>query len=367
MLLASLSIAFIFIILIQLVYWIFLYGKFAFMKEPQVEKKRVPVSIIIAARNEADNLKKFLPKVLEQDYQNFEIIVVNDASTDDTKHIIKDFQLDYPYLKLTQIETSNTYSGNKKNAITKGIEAAQYDHLLFTDADCYPASKDWISHVISHFGEDKKIVLGYGAYEKQPAIINKLIRYETLLTAIQYFSYAKIGNAYMGVGRNLAYKKELFNETNGFEAHAMIKSGDDDLLINELAKKNNTTICISKESFTISTPKKSFNSWFKQKRRHITTATFYEPIHQFSLGLFYASQLLFWLLAILLLTFSLNWQFVILLITIRFIAQYIIISKSSIKLSEQDLILFSPIYDFLLVLIQLGLFVSNLIKKPKHW
>ncbi len=367
MLLANLFYLFVTTVFVQVLYWVFLFGKFAFAEKYNSEEKIVPVSIIIAAKNEAHNLEHFLPKILNQDYENFEVIVINDASTDETDQIIKDFQKDSKNLNYIHLEASEHYSGNKKNAITKGIGAAQHENLLFTDADCEPVSDHWITEMSSQFNKDVAIVFGYGAYKKLPTFINKLIRYETLLTAIQYFSYAKIGLPYMGVGRNLSYKKKLFSYANGFESHTTIKSGDDDLLINQIANKTNTAICFSKDSFTISEPKKSFKAWFQQKRRHISTANHYKPIHQFLLGLFYFSQLAFWILAIILLLFSFNWQLVTILVLIRLISQYIAIYNSSLKLNEKDIVILSPILDLILVISQLALFVSNSISKPKHW
>ena len=171
----------------------------------------------------------------------------------------------------------------------------------------------------------------------------------------------------MGVGRNLAYTKDLYNNANGFSNHTHIKSGDDDLLINQVATKKNTAICFSKDSFTLSKPKMTFSAWFKQKRRHITTANHYQSIHQFLLGLFYLSQFLFWLLTIILILFSFKWLTVTILLIIRLIAQYIILGNSAKKLNEKDLILFFPLFDFLLVIIQLGIYISNRISKPTSW
>ena len=374
MLPSLLLVLFILVVIIQLVYWLFIFGKFAFLPENQtsiekesLQENEIPVSVIIAARNEAHNLKNFLPKILSQDYNNFEVILINDASTDETDQIITDFQKTHKNLKVIHLEATASYTGNKKNALTKGIEAASNNHLLFSDADCEPVSQNWIAEMTSQFDEHIKIILGYGAYKKEPSFINKLIRYETLLTAIQYFSYTKAGLPYMGVGRNLAYKKELFQQTAGYESHANLRSGDDDLFINQIATKQNTVICFMANSFTASKPKKSFMAWFQQKRRHISTADHYKPIHRFLLGLFYFSQFTFWVLAILLLIFSHNWQLVTILVVIRLILHYIAIYKSSLKLNEKDLIFLFPILDFVLVFTQLGLFLTNSITKPKHW
>ena len=353
---------------IQSIYYLFIFSKFAFSSQQHTKTTTVPVSVIICAKNEAENLNIHLISILTQEYSTFEVIVVNDASTDDTLATLKTFKKNFQHLKIVDIEPSATYTGNKKNAMTKGIEAASNDYLLFTDADCMPASKHWITEMASHFSKNKTLVLGYGAYKKiKGSYVNKLIRFETLLTAVQYFSYTKIGLPYMGVGRNLAYAKNMYTNVNGFSNHNHIASGDDDLFINQVATKKNTALCFSKESFTISKPKKTFTTWFQQKRRHITTATHYTTIHQFLLGLFYLSQFLWWLSAIILLAFSFKWQLVTILFIIRLITHYIILGNSAQKLYEKDLILLFPILDFILVFVQLGIYVRNLVSKPTTW
>lgn len=355
-------------VITQLIYYIFLFGRFTFSNPHKTTQNNDPVSVIICARNEAENLRSNLKAFLDQNYSNFEIIVVNDASTDETLSVLQFFKKSYDSLILIDIKPSFNYSGNKKNAITKAIDVATHQNLLFTDADCKPVSSNWITEMTSQLSDQKKIILGYGAYKNiKEDFINKLIRFETLLTAVQYFSYAKIGLPYMGVGRNLTYKKEVFFNANGFTGHSQIRSGDDDLLINQMADKKNTAICFSNDSFTISEPKKTFVSWFRQKRRHITTASHYKPIHQFLLGLFYVSQFLFWLLAIILLAFSFNWLIVTIFLTIRLIIQYIILGKSAQKLNENSLFWIFPVLDFALVFLQSGVYISNVISKPKSW
>ncbi len=345
-----------------------LFSRFALaivQKSPPLQQK---ISIIICAKNEAENLKENLEKILTQNYHAFEVIVVNDASTDNSLTFLQKIQKKHQHLTIINISKSTNYTGNKKNALTKGIIATSTDYLIFTDADCVPASEFWLHEISSTFSSQKTIVLGYGSYQKiKNSLLNKLIRYETLITATQYFSYAKIGLPYMGVGRNLAYKKELFEKANGLESHKHIQSGDDDLFINQIATKKNTEICFSKNSFTISKPHTTFKNWYKQKRRHITTAYYYKPIHQFLLGSYYSSQLLFWVLAIILLAFSFNWQLVIILIVIRLVFQYAILGNITRKLNEKDLFLWLPVLDILLVFIQITLYINNLIAKPKSW
>jgi len=360
--------AFIVVVFIQVIYYLFFLGRFSFFKQKKNTTKNIPVSVIICAKNEAENLKMFLPSIINQDYSTFEIVLINDASQDETLQIMETFSSQHSNIKIVDVKNNEAFWGNKKYALTLGIKASKYNNLLFTDADCKPVSKHWISEMCSHFNNKKTIVLGYGAYSKiKNSLLNKIIRFETLITAIQYFSFAKIGMPYMGVGRNLAYTKTDFFNTNGFINHIKIRSGDDDLFINEAANNNNTEICFSTNSFTKSNPETTFKTWFKQKRRHVSTAKYYKQKHKVSLALIYILNLLFWVLATLLLIFQYNWQFVILLLLIRLITQSIVIGFSAKKLDEKDLIFFLPFLEIFLIISQLTIFINNLISKPNHW
>ena len=286
-----LFIAFIVIFCIQFIYYIFIFGSFSFSKIKSSENNfNQPVSVIICAKNEAKNLTKNLPFFLKQSYKNFELVLINDRSNDRTLKVMEQFKKEASIsVKIVNILVNEQFWGSKKYALTLGIKAATHEHLLFTDADCIPISENWITEMTSKFSEEHQIVLGYGAYEKiKKSWLNRLIRFETLLTAIQYFGYAKIGIPYMGVGRNLAYTKSVFFDVNGFANHMHINSGDDDLFINQVATKQNTAISFSKDSFTESIPKTNFKDWIHQKRRHISTASFYKPLHKFLHSNFYA-------------------------------------------------------------------------------
>ncbi|MCF6167277.1 glycosyltransferase [Lutibacter sp.] len=367
---AYIFIAFIVIICIQFVYYIFIFGSFAFFKnKPTKNHFNQPVSVLICAKNEAENLKKNIPFFTNQNYSIFELVLINDSSSDNTLEVMEQFKNESSIsIKIVNITANKQFREGKKQALTQGIKAASYKHLLFSDADCKPLSRNWITEMTSNFNTQHKIILGFGAYRKiKKSILNKFIRFETLLTAIQYFSYAKIGIPYMGVGRNLAYTKSLFFDVNGFAKHMKIKSGDDDLFINQTATKKNTTICYSKDSYTESTPKTTFRSWIQQKRRHISTATYYKPLHKFLLAVFYSSQVLFWVLGIILLLNLYKWSIVGFLIFIRFLFLYITIGFSAKKLNEIDLVLLIPFYEIFLIFTQMFIFIKNLISKPTHW
>jgi glycosyltransferase involved in cell wall biosynthesis len=359
---------FIITVCIQSGYYLLIFSKFAFAKEEHPTLKNIPISVIVCAKNETENLTRLIPKLLEQHYKQFEIVLINDSSSDHTLEVMEKFKENHSNIKIVNIVNNEKFWGNKKYALTLGIKAASYDFLLFTDADCLPRSIHWITSMSRHFTNDISIIIGYGAYAKQhKSFLNKLIRFETLLTAIQYFSYAKIGLPYMAVGRNLAYKKELFFKTNGFISHLNIKSGDDDLFVNEAATKKNTRICFSKNSFTISQPKTTFKAWFNQKRRHVSTAKYYKFKHKFLLVVFYMSQVCFWLLALILLATHFKPITVLSLIVLRMLFQYIILSHSAKKLNETGLLLLLPFLELFLIVVQFSIFITNLISKPSHW
>ena len=368
MVLNILLVGFTVIICIQVTYYLFIFGNFSFGKNKKNNSNKIPVSIIVCAKNEAKNIKEFFPLLINQNYPEFEIVLIDDASSDDTLDLFEEYEKQHANVRLVKVQNNETFWGNKKYALTLGIKASKYEHLLFIDADCKPNSKEWIALMVSNFTNEKNIVLGYGAYDKiKNSFLNKIIRFETLMTAVQYFSWAKIGAPYMGVGRNLAYKKSEFYKVNGFIDHMKIRSGDDDLFINQASTKTNTTICFDAESFTYSKPKTSFKDWINQKRRHISTAKHYKSFDKFQLGLFYTSQLLFVILSILLLAFQFQLIIVAALITARYLIAWISLGYSAAKLKEKDVMYWFPIIEIILIFTQLNLFFVNLFSKPKHW
>jgi len=352
--------------LISSIYYIY-FAKFVFgSKSKTASDKHFPISVIICAKNEADNLKENIPYFLSQNHPEFELILINDASIDETPQIIESFALKDKRVHTVHIENNEAFWSNKKYSLTLGIKRAKYHRLLFTDADCKPSSNEWITKMGNHFSETNQLILGYGSYEKKKGFLNKIIRYETALTAIQYFSYANSGNPYMGVGRNLGYTTQLFYENRGFMSHMQILSGDDDLFVNEAANKNNTSICIDENAFTISQPKYRWKEWFQQKRRHLTTAKYYQKKHQTQLAIYYLSNLFFWAFTVVCFIYS-DWKITLALLCFRLSLQFIIIGKGCKLLKEKDLVLFLPFFEVFLILFQLIIFISNSVSKPKRW
>ncbi|MEM1002337.1 MAG: glycosyltransferase [Bacteroidota bacterium] len=357
------------VILVQISYYLtFL---FAYVSKPTSKIKgdeTLAISIIICAKNEAANLENNIPLLLEQDHKNFELILVNDNSVDDSLVIMENYARRFPSVKVVNVKSVESFWGNKKYALTLGIKSATKPFLVFTDADCRPRSNKWLKHISSAFSKEKRIVIGYGAYKQvKGSLLNLIIRFETLLTAIQYYSYSNLGMTYMGVGRNLAYHKDVFFDNAGYMQHMDIMSGDDDLFINNVATKSNVSIMDHPNSATVSEPKRNFSNWFRQKRRHITTSIYYRPIHKVLLGSFYLSQISFFVLSVALLINLYRWPIVLGLIVTRFLISGIVFYKGAKKLQEKSLNIFAPFLEVCLIIIQFFIFNINLISKPKHW
>lgn len=359
------------VVILQFFYYAFLFKRLDRVEVDHFAQNDFPISVIISARNESAQLTQNLPHIAEQIYQNFEIVLVDDHSEDDTLDVMHSFQAKHlanPNFSVQVIRCQNPDKSGKKNALTLGIEAARFEHLLFTDADCIPKTVHWIPSMAQNFSSKIELVLGYGAYQKiQNSFLNKLIRFETVLTAVQYFSYALQGMPYMGVGRNLAYTQEIFYRNKGFESHLNIRSGDDDLFVSANASTENTTIALNPNSFTISEPKRSWSSWIGQKRRHVSTSALYKRNHQFLLGLFYLSQVLFWVLLVLMIPETAGQIWFWIFVLLRFLFWYRTYQSAFKQLDERDLLFFLPVLEISLICVQMFIFIANLIAPRKEW
>ncbi len=353
---------------IQLFYYLFFFLRLAFFKmKPKNISQTHPVSVIICSRDEAANLVKNLPGALIQKYKTtHEVIVVDDNSLDESKYIIEEFQRKFRQLQLIELKQEARFIPGKKYPLSIGIKTAKYEIVLLTDADCVPASEFWIEKMQEGFTDGIEIVLGYGAMHKRKGFFNKLVRWETFHTALQYLSYAKSGIAYMGVGRNLSYKKSVFFRHKGFSAHNHVPGGDDDLFINKAATKKNTAIVVDKDAFTLSDAPKNWKQWIRQKTRHYTTSKYYKAGHKFLLGLYAFSLFLFYPLFIAALFFF-DWKLTLGVFGVRFLVQAVIIFKTTQKLDEKDLFpwfLFFDVWMFFYYLF----FATSIFKKPaKKW
>lgn len=260
------------------------------------------VSVLVCAHNEAYNLSAYLYALLSQDYPTYEVIVVDDGSEDKTREVIESYMVQDKRLRITFVPKEARVRSTKKLALTLAAKAAQYDYLLLTDADCTPESTHWISEMMSGFKPStKEIVLGFGAYFYEKGFVNRLVRYDTLFNGLHYLSAAAHGHPYMGVGRNLAYKKELFFKTGGFKKMMNNRAGDDDLFVNHVANRKNTAVVTSRDSITWSPSKTTMRDWWQQKRRHLSVSHDYRLGTKIRLALEPMSRGLFYLAVIVLL------------------------------------------------------------------
>lgn len=356
--------------LVQAFYYLGIFSRLAFYKKPQASNHLdlEPVSVLISARNEYKNLEKNLISILEQDYPNFEVIVINDCSWDDSQKLLEYYQEKYSHLKVCQLIEQEKYPTGKKFALTIGIKAAQFNQLFFTDADCMPASNQWLRLMQSQFTQGKEIVLGYSPAKSYNSFLNLFIRFETVFTAMAYLSAAIGKNPFMGVGRNLAYTRELFFKHKGFAKHQHILSGDDDLHVNQTATPTNVSIQIDPQSFMLTEPKKSFEAYQRQKTRHNSTGKYYKLKDQVYLGGYYFSHLLFYACIPVLLVLGFSWQIILGVYGFRFLVQTAIFFGVLKRLKGMQLIWFVAVLDifyliYIFVFGTIGLFT----KQKKIW
>ena len=350
---------------IQLFYYLWAFRRVAFFKPGQkIQRQPEPVSVVICARDEDENLARNLPGVLVQKYApTHEIIVVNDNSVDESKYLLADFKKAFGQLQVVDLTQEAKLIAGKKYPLSIGIKEAKHEVVLLTDADCVPASEHWISLMQNAFTAGIEVVLGYGAYQKRPGLLNKIIRFETFHTALQYFGYALAGKPYMGVGRNLAYRRSLFLRNKGFSSINHIPSGDDDLFINKVATGENTAVVLDKEAFTLSAPKQTWRDWMRQKSRHYSTGKFYKKSHQALLALYTGSFFLFYPFFVLSIVFF-DWRYALIPFGVRLITQGIIWHKAMKRLGEEDLFPLYPLWDVWQFFYYL-LFARSVYKKPK--
>ena len=367
------------LLLVQLWFWLRYFRPFvrrpleAGPAEPGPDTE--PVSIIVCAHNELDNLRELVPLLLRQDYPaGFELVLIDDRSRDDTQLFAQQLTQYYPgRFRLVTIGRTPAGFSPKKYALTLGIKAAAHGRLLFTDADCRPLTPNWLRLMQRGFGQGggAGLVLGFSGFEARPGLLNQLIRYETLVTANQYLSLAWAGRPYMGVGRNLAYTRATFMSTKGFASHIRRLSGDDDLLVQDaVAAGARAAVVADLPAHTLSQPVGSWGAWWRQKRRHLSAGTRYRAADRRRLGLFMGSSALFYLLSPLVLAVALTPQNALslgllwLARTLWVLAVYVPLTR---RLDQRLPLAALPLLDFLYLLLYCAWGTSVLLRRPLQW
>jgi glycosyltransferase involved in cell wall biosynthesis len=354
-------------ILLKLYFDIFYYKKLnkEITKSYKEKTNEKGVSIIICGRDEIKNIKKNIKSFVNQKHHNFEIIYVDDGSKDNSVNYLKS---EYPLIKVIETKDYNNKNKGKKNALIEGVKEANNEIILLSDCDCYPISDQWVKNMTIEFkNETTEIVLGISHYKTyKNSLINKIVQYDGFITAINYISFSLSKKTYMGIGRNVAYLKSSFLKSNKLKETSNIASGDDDLLINDIANKKNTFVCLKEESLTISEPEKTWKGFFQQKKRHYSTPIYYKKDDQLRLSLNYLSYLLYNTSII----FSIiNKNFIVLFIfvVIKLITNKILLQKFAEKIQYSHILWYSSVLEIILIGLQPILYISNILKPNKKW
>lgn len=332
-----------------------------------------PVSIIICAKNEAANLEKNLPAILAQKYHNdagkalYEVIVVNDASDDDTAAVLKELEQQYDNLWDVVIATGavRDFQG-KKFALSKGVSVASYDWLLFIDADCVPASDGWLEKMTAPLAHGKKIAAGYGGYHYHKGLLNAFIRWETMHTFLQYSTYALAGMPYMAVGRNLACTKDIFQKAQQSPVWNALPSGDDDLLVSIAGNAGNTAVVAARPAYTFTNSKTSWKDWVIQKQRHLSTGKYYKWHIKLLLGVYGISHAGLWLCFFSLLFSHYSMQ-VLAVMASRCFIYWSVWAITAWKLQERKLFYLFPLFDIGWMVYNFAFFPYITWKNKKTW
>ncbi len=351
------------------IHW-YLYGQLVYFrrKDTKVETSP-PISVIITAKNEAKNLKRFLPSILNQNYPDFEVIVVNDHSEDETEEVLHNFKTKYKNLEIVNLDKNIKDRPGKKLALSLAIRKARNEILLFTDADCEAASSEWILEMVKNYKAQTQIVLGFSAYRIGSSVWHLMVGYDTFFTGLHYLSLALAGKPYMGVGRNLSYRKSFFFEKKGFKHQLHVPFGDDDLFVNRNATRTNTTVSLAPKSFIYTLPPPSLKSWFRQKLRHNLAGNEYTSSSRYLLGSIYMSHYLFWLAGLLSILLNPEITPALLLFLIRYISAYTVSLLAHKKIPSMKapalLIIYELIYFF--IYLPLMAFEVKFLKSYRGW
>ncbi len=349
-------------LVIQLYFHWAQFSKVAFYKRnarPKLDEELEPASIVLCARDAYEYLTELIPVLLNQDYPDFEIVVVNDCSDDETEEYLKDLERREPRVKPVQLKQHLNFFNGKKFPLSMGIKSAQNDLIVLTDFNCMPVNDQWLRSVVNRYNHQTEIVIGYSPYVQKKGSLNHLMRFDALQNGLLYLSAALNHHAYMGIGKNLSYRKELFFRNKGFISHYTTAVGEDDLFINKVSTKKNTEVLIDAENAILTTPTSSFKLWMRQKSSRYSTVSKYDGRSRLMLSLFYGSQLLFYVSFITLIALCAKPAFVItggaafyipilvFFFLLRFGSQMIIYHNASKRLGEKGLLPGLIVYDFL--------------------
>ena len=365
-----LAVLLLFVLIYQL-YFLLRYMRKGAQLTPANEQTELPgVSVIVCARNEEENLQDYLHNLLTQDYPLYEVIVVDDGSEDQTRMILEQYARQCNNMYHTFVPHGARVMSTKKLALTIGIKAAHYDYILLTDADCRPESKNWIREMMGGFADaNAEVVLGFSPYFENDTLLSRLISYDTLWSGLLYMGMARAGHPYMGVGRNLAYRRDTFFANNGFQGLLNECSGDDDLFVNKVATNKNTRVVCNRDSLTWSSPKPTWSEWMQQKRRHLSVSPLYRVSSKLRIGVEPMMRALLYGLLIVSALYG-TWSLYVALGVwgLRYLVQWIILRVATWRLGMKKFGGEMVLYDLVLPIITLSILITKKLRRvPVYW
>ncbi|MDR0790181.1 MAG: glycosyltransferase [Bacteroidales bacterium] len=362
-------------LLLQMLYYFLVYGSVAHYK--RYEQKRTKehssrnlpsVSIVIVTKDEQENLKQRLPIILEQQYPNFEVVVVNNASSDETEFMLKVLEKIYAHLKVVNLytETPNKFQG-KKYPLSLGIKSAKNDYILLTNANCVPNSYFWVLNMVKGLAPKKNIVLGCNLYERKKTLLNIFIQYDSLNQAINYEGMALLGNPYKATGDNLIISRKGFFDSGGFISLYNISSGDMELFVNHVAKRKNTSVVLNEEAYVKTEAPSSFSAWCNQKRRRLRTAHYYKFWDKFIVATPVWTTLLFYASLVVLFLLNFPWQWIVAGLIVKILVQILLFYKGSSVLMKNKLCIFAPLFEIFFLVFNTIIGINTLFSKKERW
>jgi len=325
------------------------------------------VSVIICAKNEEQNLSACLESLLKQEYPDYELIVVNDNSTDNTLEILNKFNKKYSHLRVKTLESKdNNYIG-KRYALLNGVEMARNDFLLFSDADCKAVSNLWISKMMLSRKDNTKIVLGHGPYYSNGSLLDSLFLFENTYTAIKYFSALSNANPYMCVGRNYAVERDFFIHNLNSLKNAPSLSGDDDLFVNRLSSADNTVACLDSSAYMYSESPASLIDYIKQKRRHMSAGVHYKSRDKFWLGFEFLLPISLYVAYFIGLFCTSFWPWFLTLFILKVLLQSLVFRKLFTLFDNRTPMVHIPILDLTYFILTLVIIISIKINSNVKW
>ena len=365
MLLAVFFYVFIAVILIEIIYFALVIYSFH-NSSNQSKKSDTAISLLLYTKNNEELLKKQLPVFLKQEHENYEIVLINHASTDGSLEVMEKFQKKNPTIKIIDVKNNETFWASRKYALTLGIKAAKHEQLVMSSIDYEPQSTSWLQYMAGA-SMQKPIVIGFKKFNQTKR--NFFYCFFDFMYIIKNYTFGNMGLHFNGSSANVSYTKTLFFSTNGFVHHMNIPFGETRLFANEVAKKSNTTFCLHPDAEVAYVQKPSFKSWFREQRKNELILRRCKISAQLSNGLLFFCRLTFYLLSSILLIFSApKIQFVTaIFITGRFLFQYISFGIVAKKLNTLRLIIALPLFELWHLATQFIIFISSLKSKRLHW